>query len=261
VAVWLEEYENDHRASSVAQARVSMNKYLIPKLRGRPLPHIGKAELQKAIDAVPAKQKASRQQVFAYASIFFRWASDHSHIAESPVPNMAKPKAPKARDRVLSPDELASIWQATTALREPLGAFYRLLLLTGQRREEVASMSWADLDRASATWIIPADRAKNGLAHIVPLTPPVIEEIDRLALARQVKDRINDVDATRWRKSGPVVSIKGTAPLSCFSQAKKALDAEATKARKEEGPCPPGASTICAVPSPRACRSWACASR
>jgi integrase len=59
-------------------------------------------------------------------------------------------------------------------------------------------MAWSELDRATAIWIIPGGRAKNDIAHIVPLTPAVIEEIDRLALALQLKDRINDVDGTRW---------------------------------------------------------------
>jgi hypothetical protein len=132
---WLEEYETDHRATSVGQAKVSVRKYLLPKLRGKPMPHITKADLQAALDAIPAKQKASRQQVFAYASILWRWALERGDIADNPVPSMAKPKVPKARDRVLTDGELACVWQATQTLRDPLGAFYRLLILTGQRRE------------------------------------------------------------------------------------------------------------------------------
>jgi len=50
---------------------------------------------------------------------------------------------------------------------EPFDSFFRLLILTGQRRGEVAGMGWAELDRETATWTVPADRAKNGVAHIV----------------------------------------------------------------------------------------------
>lgn len=236
---WLAEYELDHRPTSVGQAKVSINKYLLPKLRGKPLPHITKTDLQAAIDAIPASRKASRQQVFAYASILFRWALERGDICDNPVPSMAKPKGPKARDRVLADEELASVWLATGTMREPLGAFYQLLLLTGQRREEVAGMIWSEVDRASATWIIPADKAKNGVAHIVPLAPAVVEELDRLALARQVAAKVAEPDAQSWPKAGPVVSISGKKPISCFSQAKTLLDDEVTKVRKDAGALSP----------------------
>jgi len=237
-AKWLAEYELDHRRTSVGQAKVSINKYLLPKLRGKPLPHITKADLQAVIDGIPAARKASRQQVFAYASILFRWALERGDIRDNFVPSMAKPKGPKHRDRVLADEELASVWQATGQMRAPLGAFYRLLLLTGQRREEVAAVTWAEVDRATATWIIPADKAKNGVAHIVPLAPAVVEELDQLALARQHAAEDAKLDAQRWPKAGPVVSIRGTHPISCFSQAKKLLDAEVTKVREDDGALP-----------------------
>lgn len=236
---WLEEYEVGHRASSVGQARVSVRKYLTPKLRGQPMPHISKGDIQAALDAIPAKQRASRQQVFAYASILWRWALERGDIADNPVPSMAKPKAAKARDRVLADDELAVVWQATGTLRAPLGAFYRLLLLTGQRREEVAGMTWAQVDRAAAQWIIPAGKAKNGIAHIVPLAPVVVEELDRLALARQIASKSEKPDTQNWPKVGPVISVRGKVALSCFSQAKAALDGEVLKARKEAGALEP----------------------
>jgi integrase len=46
----------------------------------------------------------------------------------------------------------------------------RLLILTGQRREEVTSMTWGELSADLATWTIPAARAKNGKDNVVPLS-------------------------------------------------------------------------------------------
>jgi integrase len=57
------------------------------------------------------------------------------------------------------------------------GAIVRLLVLTGQRREEVAGMRWSELTMqadGSAMWVLPAVRAKNGLAHEVPLLPAAV---------------------------------------------------------------------------------------
>lgn len=226
-ARWLAEYKIGHRPRSYGQAKLVIDKHLTPTLRGKPLPAIIRADLQTIIDHIPAHQPASRRTVYAYASIFFGWAIQRGDIAANPLQAMAKPQAAKARDRVLTDIELALIWRATETLRAPLGAFYRALLLTGQRREEVASMDWAELDRASATWIIPADRAKNGLTHIVPLAPAVVEEFDRLALAKQGQNP--EPDAKRWPKAGHAISFTGAVSLSCFSQAKRFLDAELAK--------------------------------
>lgn len=236
---WLAEYELGRRPRSYGQAKLVIHKHLMPTLRGKALPSIARADLQAILDGIPARQQASRRTVYAYASIFFGWAFQRGDIVENPVPALAKPKAVKARDRVLSDEELATIWQATADLRAPLGAFYRVLLLTGQRREEVAGMDWAELDRATSTWTIPAARAKNGAAHIVPLADTVLAELDRLALARQLKAKETEPDAKRWPKAGPVMSIRGGVSLSCFSQAKRLLDAETVKVRKEAGALAP----------------------
>jgi len=235
---WLAEYELGHRPRSYGQAKLVIHKHLMPRLRGKALPSITRADLQAIIDAIPAKQPATRRTVYAYASIFWGWALQRGDIVENPLSAMAKPKAPKARDRVLTDDELVAIWRATGTIRAPLGAFYRVLLLTGQRREEVAGMKWEELDRAAATWIIPADRAKNGSTHIVPLSPAVVAELDRLALSNQEKGKEPQPNAHRWPKKGPVMSIRGGVSLSCFSQAKRLLDAELTKVRAESGTLP-----------------------
>lgn len=152
---------------------------------------------------------------------------------------MKSPDTIASRDRTLADAEIKSIWQATEAIRAPLSAFYRVLLLTGQRREEVASMDWSELDRATSTWTIPASRAKNGTAHIVPLAPAVVEELDRLALARQMKAGEPEPDSEQWPMIGKVMSIRGGVSISCYSQAKKVLDEEVVKVREESGQIAP----------------------
>lgn len=233
---WLKEYELGHRPRSYGQAKLVIEKHLSPTLADKPMPSITRSDLQSIIDGIPARQQASRRTVYAYASIFFGWALQRGDIAENPVPAMVRPKAPKARAHVLTDADLGAVWQAAGKLPGPLQAFYRVLLLTGQRREEVAGMKWSELDRSSATWIIPADRAKNDTAHIVPLSPAVIEELDALALAKQVKAEEEAPDPKRWPKTGPVMSIRGGVSLSCFSQAKKLMDAEVATICKDGEP-------------------------
>lgn len=231
VDTWLKEYEVDHRVRTVDQARSIVALYLRPALGDKPLPHITRADLQPIIDAIPLRSRANRLAVYAYASIFFRWAMERGTIDANPIKTMAKPKAPEARDRVLTDDELAAVWTGAGKLTGPYGAFYRLLILTGQRRDEVAGMKWPELDRARAAWTIPADKAKNGKTHIVPLAPAVMAELDAQSLARQIKAKANKPDAATWSKAGPVLTTDGATSIRSYSKAKIALDTAIAETR------------------------------
>jgi integrase len=237
---WLEHYENEkgRRPRTIDQARRIVKTRLEPALKGKPLPHINRADLQAIIDSIPIKNRASRLAVYAYASILFRWAMERGEIADNPVRLMAKPSAPAARDRVLTENELATVWQAADTLGDPYSAFFKLLILTGQRREEVAGMGWGELDRATSIWTIPAKRAKNGRTQIVPLAPVVAAELDRLALAEQMKANAADLDCKRWPKFGPVHTTYGKTSIKSYSKAKAELDEAITKARKDACPLP-----------------------
>ena len=73
------------------------------------------------------------------------------------------------RDHVVWDHELATIWRACRD--DDYGRTVRLLILTGQRREEIGAMEWGELDLAGGLWSIPKGRTKNGLPHDVPLSP------------------------------------------------------------------------------------------
>ena len=212
--LFLDHYENekDRRPSSVRLAKLVVNNHLLPKLRGKPMPRIGRADLQSVIDAIPTKQRGMRRAVFAYSSVLFGWAAKRGDIVGNPLIQMSKPEAPNARDRVLSDGELKLIWQSSETLGQPFGPFFRLLTATGQRRAEVAGMRWAELDRPTATWTIPTDRAKNRKAHIVPLSRVALVELDQLA-------------GIVWPNEGIVLTTTGSTPISGFTKAKATLDA------------------------------------
>jgi integrase len=235
-ALWLDHYENEkgRRPSSVSLAKLVVNRYLKPALGEKPMPHIGRADIQPIIDAIPVRRKGIRRAVFAYASVLFGWTAKRGDIASNPLAEMVKPEAPKARDRVLTDDELAEVWKASEKLGAPFGPFFRLLVLTGQRRSEVAAMSWAELDRASSSWTIPADRAKNGVVHIVPLSEAAIRELDALVDAARDDDDA-DTKVENWPKAGFVLTTTGRSPISGLTKAKNALDTAIAKARRVDG--------------------------
>jgi integrase len=126
-------------------------------------------------------------------------------LVENPFTNL--PLAPTVRrERVLTDNELAAIWRAT----DETGTFagiVRSLILTGQRREEMAGMAWAELSDDFSIWTIPANRTKNGMIHIVPLPEPTRE---LLRATPQTNDLV-------------FPGLKGA--FSGWSKAKAALDA------------------------------------
>lgn len=219
--LWLVHYEQEkeRRPSSVRLARLVVEKHLKPALANKPLPSIARTDIQSIIDAIPPRQKAMRRAVFAYASVLFGWAVKRGNMSANPLASMEKPEAPKARDRVLSDAELAAVWAATAELGDPFQAFFRLLILTGQRRSEVAGIQWAELDRATATWTLPSTRAKNEAAQIVPLSLGAVAELDRLA------------NGEAWPKAGLALTTTGKTPISGISKAKAALDSAITTHR------------------------------
>lgn len=231
--LWLDHYENEkqRRPSSVRQAKLVVNNHLKPRLMGKPIPHIGRADLQPILDAIPSKQRGMRRSVFAYASVLFGWAYKRGDIAENPLAGMVKPEAPKPRDRVLNDEELTLVWAATEQLKDPFLHFFRWLILTGQRRSEVAEIRWDELDRTSEVWTIPVGRAKNGVTHVVPLVPEIIADLDRLSLSRQEAANAEEPDAKKWPTTGYVLTTNGRTAISGITKAKKALDEAVSKAR------------------------------
>ena len=81
----------------------------------------------------------------------------------------ARPAPEVKRERTLTNDELRRVWNA--AGDEGYGRIVKVLILTGQRRDEVGGMAEAELDRDRAMWLLPPERTKNGREHEVPLAP------------------------------------------------------------------------------------------
>jgi integrase len=110
----------------------------------------------------------AKRTLFVGLSSFFKWCLGEEIISDNPMGTLARPKGAKIRDRTLSDSELKAFWSATEGDRV-FGPFHRLLLVTGQRRDEVAAIRWSEID--GDTWTIPSERTKNKKPHIVHLSP------------------------------------------------------------------------------------------
>jgi integrase len=127
--------------------------------------------------------KHAARHAFAALSKFFNWAvaQDTEGLDANPVAGL-KPAdvlgEVEARDRVLNPAEIAAVWRAAETMGSPFGALLQVLLLSGQRLNEIARCSWEEIEGLDGTHpvlTVPAERMKGmdgkAAAHTVPLTP------------------------------------------------------------------------------------------
>jgi integrase len=220
--LFLDLYVRPEWKSSYGYAESILRLHVAPALRTKPLPSIRKSDLTALFDGLPRNQIALRRNVYSVVRRLFRWAKGRGDIEVNPLDDFEAPPAPRARDRVLQDWELRLAWLASEELGYPFAPFYRLLIGTGQRREEVSGLDWRELNRASAEWNLPATRSKNGLASVTHLSAPMIAELDGVA------------GGEKWPKRGLVFTTTGKTPVSGYSKGKARLDAEMlTLGRKE----------------------------
>ncbi len=146
----------------------------------------------------------------------FNWCVERGIVETSPVAGTKPPTREQPRDRVLTDDEIRAVLRVCAQEPYPFGQFVPLLLATGQRRGEVSSMGWKDLDLDAKQWVIPAELSKNGKAHVVPLNDFAL----RLLAA---VPRFADCD---W-----VFTTTRRSPISGFSKALRHVHAQSETSR------------------------------
>jgi integrase len=150
-----------------------LKKHWLP-LRGLPLDKIGRALVASRLEDI-AEQNGpiASNRARAALSTLFAWAVATGQAEANPVTGTIRVGGEVSREHVIADEELAAIWQACRD--GDYGRIVRLLILTGQRRDEVGDMRWSELDLTRGLWTIPGERTKNGLPHEVPLSEPAVE--------------------------------------------------------------------------------------
>jgi integrase len=236
VSLVLDRYYRDkvNVMRSAPELKRLLSKELAPWAKRR-IDTIDLADALKLIDAIKdrgAPVVANRTR--AAARTFFGWCIDKALIEESPFERTKPVVAEKARDRVLSKDELRLALLAMNRMDWMWRALYRLLVLTGQRRDEVAGMGWSELsplDAPEPVWTLPASRAKNGREHAIPLSPAAVDILRSLP---RVQVKVTNNGAERLVDSPFVLTTTGTTHISGFSKAKEHLDKAMMEVAREE---------------------------
>jgi integrase len=202
--------QRGRRASYITEVRRRM-RYSFVGWRERPASSIAKAEVIHALDHVAKSSgSTSARRALAYGRACYNWAVKRDALAFNPFAGVPAHGAERSRDRVLSDAEIAAVWNGAAKLPPAYCGAVRVLMLTGQRLSEVAKLRWCELSDDLALWTLPADRAKNGKAHIVHLTEPAREILRGLV---------------RFKGSDLVFTEDGKKPISSWSHTKIDLDA------------------------------------
>jgi len=159
-----------------------IRKHLIGRFGHRSIAEITRRDVLGFLDDLEDHPPTARR-TFVHLAQIFDWAIGREIVSASPcerikIGSITGPRV--IRRRILTDDEIQIFWRATATLGYPLMPFLRLLLLTAQRRSEVAEMSWPEIDIRKKLWTIPPERMKTGAIHVVPLAPGAIKIIEAL---------------------------------------------------------------------------------
>jgi integrase len=160
-----------NRASTRKETARILQRDFVGHWRRRDVRDITRTDVLEVLDAIVERGSPSgANHALAAIRKCFNWCLERGLIETSPCMMIKSPAKAKARDRVLSDLDLVAIWKAGESIGYPAGIMLQLLVLTAQRRNEVASMRWQDLDLEAGLWTIPAEISKNGKPHLVPLS-------------------------------------------------------------------------------------------
>jgi len=200
-----------------------VRKELLPTLGPRSITEIASSDIKEIIRRTVNRGKLRyAHSVLDCATAVFNYAVDDEEIIDTNPCKIKREKVigPKQiRQHVLDDVALRVLWQACEKLGYPYGSFYRLVLLTGVRRDEAARATWRELDLDGKLWRIPAERFKSNAEHIVPLSD------DAVAVLRAVP-----------RFTSDYVFVGRVGAVNSFPKAKARLEREMLAILREANP-------------------------
>lgn len=188
-----------------------------PRLLKRPADAITRPDVVNVLDKLVASGKvAMAGRTMAYGRAAFTWGMKRGKVTSNPFQGLPIQAGTSARDRVLDDGEIRAAWEAAGTLGYPWGPFFRLAMLTMQRRENVAGATWGEFDLERRLWTIPGSRMKNGKPHDVHLSRAALDVLAGIP---------------HLAGSDLVFTTTGKTPISGFSKAKAQLDKAIAEAR------------------------------
>jgi len=157
-----------------------LNKNVLPIIGDVKLSEFHRRDITRCIDAIVERgAPVEANRVFQDVRAMVRWARGRGDLDSNIAEGMKRPTIEVDRERVLTADEIKTVWEALPAadMIESTRNVLRLCLITGQRVGEISGMTRGELDVDKAIWTLPATRSKNRREHSIPLSAAALEII------------------------------------------------------------------------------------
>ena len=207
---WWERHVEARGLRSAGELRRILDNQILPAWGGRDFASIRRGDVAKLLDSiVDSSGPIAADHALAVIRGICNWYATRNDNYSSPIVKGMRRSNPKerARNRILSDDEIRAVWQAAEA-NGTFGAFVRVLLLTAQRRDKVAAMRWQDVG-VDGVWTIPAEAREKGTANELPLPEAALAIIKA---------------QPRYESNPYIFAGRGGAHYSGYSKGKAALD-------------------------------------
>jgi integrase len=178
---WLTRHVDREKQLTAAEQRRIVSKYILPVWGSRNFAEIRRRDIAELLDHVEDQHgRAMADKVLAVVRAMATWLHTRDDTYTPPfVKGMRRvPKQDRRRDRVLSKDEVRSLWHAATNAG-PFGILIKILLLTAQRRSKVTNMRWSDIS-PTGLWSIPGKAREKGTAGTVQLPKLALDLLQQL---------------------------------------------------------------------------------
>ena len=177
---YIERYAKRRKRSWRADASM-IARHLLPAWRRRAAAGIGRRDVIEVVEAIAARgHPYAANRCLSLLRTMFAWGVEADLVRATPVVRIAAPGHEVRRRRVLADDEVAALWGAWNAMAWPFGPLFKIVLLTAQRRSQVAGMRLTDIGFANQLWTVPHSSGVPGHAHAIPLSSHVLEIITSL---------------------------------------------------------------------------------
>ncbi|HWB48618.1 MAG TPA: site-specific integrase [Stellaceae bacterium] len=219
------------RPLTCAETQRLIERELKPMWGDKPIRDIGRKDVIALLDNIVDRgSPVMANRALAHTRRLFNWARERAIVETNPAAGLSKPTPEVQRDRILSDREIRLFWRACGDIGWPFGPLFRLLLVTAQRRSEVAGLLWPELHLADRQWVIPRERAKNDREHVVYLSDLALGIIGRLPRFEQASRDGEE----RPQAADLVFTTTGETAVSGISKAKERLDAKMLELLRKE---------------------------
>jgi integrase len=145
---------------------------------GRPVNEVKRRDVIALVDEAAERGPNAGNCCLQVASAFFAWCLSRDLVEFNPAIGVRRVAPAPVRDRVLDDAELVAVWNAADKVGGRYGAFTKMLMLTGARRDEMAKLEPGEFRNDAIE--LPAHKVKTGTSHRIALTPMMRQVLDTL---------------------------------------------------------------------------------